>query len=127
MITGIEQLTFGVADAAQCDKFLLDWGLTSTGSEGTRRSYETLNGCRIVTTSIEDPALPPAFEPGSTLREVVWSVRDNAALDILRANLQGAPGYADTPASCSWRFFETAKLMARPFGSTQRGPVGVSA
>ena len=98
MITGIEQLTFGVADAAQCDKFLLDWGLTSTGSEGTRRSYETLNGCRIVTTSIEDPALPPAFEPGSTLREVAWSVRDNAALDSLRTKLLGAPGYTDTPA-----------------------------
>jgi len=97
MITGIEQLTFGVADTARAHQFLLDWGLVAVDSDSGRRSYETMNGCRIVVAAADDPALPPAFEPGSTLRELTWSVRDAAALDTLRKNLAGTPGYADTP------------------------------
>ena len=98
MITGIEQLTFGVTDAELAHKFLLDWGVTLVAEEGTRRSYETLNGCRLVTVPADEPSLPPAFESGATLRELTWSVRDAAALDALRKNLQDTPGYADTPS-----------------------------
>jgi catechol 2,3-dioxygenase-like lactoylglutathione lyase family enzyme len=97
MITGIEQLTFGVVDQDKAHQFLLDWGLKHLGDEGLRRNYETLNGCRIITAPADDPALPPAFEPGSTLRELTWAVRDAPALDALRRNLAGTPGYADAP------------------------------
>ena len=95
MITGIEQLTFGITDAAKSHQFLLDWGLTPTGEDGARRTYETLNGCRIVTVPADDPSLPPAFEPGATLRELTWAVRDAAALDAVRARIKDLPSFTD--------------------------------
>lgn len=68
MITGIDAITFGVEDVALCRRFFTDWGLR----EAAPGRFETLNGCEVLVRPKDDPALPPAMEPGSTLREVVW-------------------------------------------------------
>ena len=74
MILGIDSITYGVEDVALCRRFFTDWGLRPKGDD-----FESLNGCEVKIRHKDDPALPPAMEPGSTLREVVWGT-DGAAL-----------------------------------------------
>jgi catechol 2,3-dioxygenase-like lactoylglutathione lyase family enzyme len=66
-ITGIDSITYGVEDVEQCRRFFADWGLKSRGED-----FETLNGCEVKIRHKDDPSLPAAMEPGSTLREVIW-------------------------------------------------------
>jgi catechol 2,3-dioxygenase-like lactoylglutathione lyase family enzyme len=93
-ITGIDRITYGVEDVAKCRQFFLDWGLDLAREDGGRLVFETLNGCEVVVAPKDDPSLPPAIEPGSTLREVVWCVPDASALAAATRRLEGAPGYA---------------------------------
>ncbi len=84
MILGIDRITYGVTDLARCRQFFLDWGLTLVGERDGALDFETLNGCEVQLRRHDDPALPPAFEAGATLREVVWgvaSVSDLAGLE----------------------------------------------
>ncbi|MQQ99630.1 VOC family protein [Glaciimonas soli] len=100
-ILGIEQITYGVEDHAACQKFFADWGLKPVEKSADGAIFETLNGCRVVLSDINDPTLPPAFEAGPTLREVVWGVANKADLDLVRAKLVGQPGYVSTENSVS--------------------------
>lgn len=95
MITGIERITFGVEDMEACTRFLGDWGLSRVedGGIADHRLFETLDGSRVELRRADDPALPPAIETGPTLREVVWSVPDQEALDALAGRLKDAPGF----------------------------------
>jgi catechol 2,3-dioxygenase-like lactoylglutathione lyase family enzyme len=86
-ILGIDRITYGVADPARCRKFFLDWGLKLVRESGNALDFETLNGCEVQVRGIDDPALPPAIEPGSTLREVVWGVESEADLAQIRARV----------------------------------------
>ncbi|WP_042300542.1 VOC family protein [Paraburkholderia kururiensis] len=92
-ILGIEQITYGVTDLATCRRFFTDWGLKETSHDETRASFETLNGCTVLTVDANDASLPAAFEEGPTLREVVWGVATREELDALRERLKGQPGY----------------------------------
>lgn len=108
MILGIEQITYGAGDLAACRTFFSDWGLTLLEDGNGKLVFESLNGCRIV---VADPArvdLPPAFEDGPTLREVVWGVRDAAGLDAVRAKLGGAD-HATDPNGLAIRFAVSGK------------------
>jgi catechol 2,3-dioxygenase-like lactoylglutathione lyase family enzyme len=87
MILGIDRITYGVADLARCRKFFLDWGLKLVRESANSLDFETLNGCEVQVRGIDDPALPPAIEPGSTLREVVWGVESERDLEQLRGRL----------------------------------------
>jgi catechol 2,3-dioxygenase-like lactoylglutathione lyase family enzyme len=91
-ITGIDSITYGVEDAAKCRQFFLDWGLELVREDGGRLVFETLNGCEVIVAPKDDPALAPAMEPGSSLREVVWSAE--SADDVARAaeRFAGQPG-----------------------------------
>ena len=94
-ILGIDEITYGTTDLAQSRRFFDDWGLRLVAEEAGRLVYETLNGGRVVVADPAQLALPPAFEDGPTLRELVWGVQDEATLADLRSKLQGAPGYVD--------------------------------
>jgi catechol 2,3-dioxygenase-like lactoylglutathione lyase family enzyme len=87
MILGIDRITYGVADLARCRKFFLDWGLKLARESGNSLDFETLNGCEVQVRGSDDPALPPAIEAGSTLREVVWGVGSERDLEQLRGRL----------------------------------------
>lgn len=78
-ITRIERAVYGVEDVPLCTRFFEDFGLDA---------LRTGVGQRIVLRPVDDPALPAALEEGSTLREVVWGVDTQAALDDLRADLE---------------------------------------
>lgn len=92
-ILGIEQITYGVEDLDACRRFFSDWGMREVAHGASEARFETLNGCTVLAVRADDPALPPAFEAGSTLREVTWGVATAAELDGYRERLAGAQGY----------------------------------
>ncbi|MCP4327923.1 MAG: glyoxalase [Alphaproteobacteria bacterium] len=103
MITGIDKVVYGVEDLDKCVKFFDDWGLALVERDAAGARFETRDGAEVVLRPTNDPALPPAFEHGSTLRRVVWGVEDGRALDDvvgrLSENFKVAEG-EDGPA-CS--------------------------
>ena len=83
MIEGIDRITYGVEDIAACRKFFLDWGLKLVREEANGLDFESLNGCELLVRKADDTSLPPAVEPGPTLREVIWGVTSEADLAAL--------------------------------------------
>ncbi|GAA3538924.1 VOC family protein [Zobellella aerophila] len=103
-ITGIEALKFGVEDRQKAADFLADFGLTQVPSDIDGADlYSTLNQSRIYLFDADDARLPAAFEPGSTLREVVWGLSDAADLDILADRLSGCAGFVRAADSLGCR------------------------
>ncbi len=94
-ILGIDRITYGVADVAACQRFFLDWGLKLVGQSESALGFETLNGCEVRVRHMADATLPPAFEPGPTLREVVWGVAGIADLQRLRGALGAAATWSE--------------------------------
>ncbi|MFD1803757.1 VOC family protein [Mixta tenebrionis] len=92
-VTGIEKLEFGVDNLSHCAKFMGDFGLTRDASG---HQFTTLSGARLELSPIDSPDLPPAFEPGNTLRRMTWGVADRAALEALRPKLAQQPGFRAT-------------------------------
>lgn len=92
-VLGIDRITYGVEDIPKCRRFFLDWGLNLVEETATALDFETLNGCQVHIRRHDDPSLPPAFEPGPTLREVVWGVDSHADLEALADMLSSAPGF----------------------------------
>lgn len=90
-ITGLDALTYGVEDMELCRRFFADWGLTEIdppdGTPGDAVLFETLDGSTVTLRPLDTADLPPAFEPGPTLREAVWGVETDADLDALRRRL----------------------------------------
>jgi len=86
-ITGIDRVVFGVEDMEKNHRFFTDWGLKEMSKEPDRIVFETLDGGEIVLRPADADDLAPAFEAGSTLREVVWGVADTAALEALRRRI----------------------------------------
>jgi len=86
-IAGIDSITYGVEDLPTCRRFFLDWGLKLVRESGEALDFETLNGCEVLVRPKDDPGLPPAIEPGSTLRQIVWGVDSAAELQRLQGGL----------------------------------------
>ena len=74
-ILGIDAVVFGVADVAEATRFCRDWGL----HEISETVFTTRDGGEVIIRPMDDPALPPAIEPGNTVREVVWGLAPGAA------------------------------------------------
>lgn len=88
-LNGVDAVTFGVADMDAAHRFCLDWGLTEVSAERDRLLFRTRDGGEVVVRPKDAPDLPPAIEPGNTVREITWGAADDAALrdtlDRLRA------------------------------------------
>ena len=84
-ITGIDAVTFGVSDLAEAKRFLDDWGTTPVSAT----TYQTKDGGQLIVRDQNDPALPPAIEPGNTVREVIWGAANAESLAALLDRLQG--------------------------------------
>lgn len=89
-IIGIDRVTFGVEDIEAARRFFVDFGLSERASDGGA-AFTTADGGEVRIFSASDPTLPPAFESGSTLREVIWGCADQQALAATVAALQGVP------------------------------------
>ena len=87
MITGIDKVVYGVEDLEECTRFFTDWGLSPAGDGDGSARFETLDGGEVELRPADDPSLPPPFEPGSTLRRLVWGVENEENLAALRERL----------------------------------------
>lgn len=85
-ISGVDRVVFGVADLAEAERFLNDWGVARQAA-GTP-TYTTRDGGEVIVRQIGDPSLPPAIEPGNTVREVVWGATDQAAVDTILGRIR---------------------------------------
>lgn len=86
-IERIESVTYGVDDLDECTRFFVDFGLTLARRDADGVVLTTQVGQTVVLRSLDDPSLPPGVEDGPGIREVVWGVDDQDALDALVADL----------------------------------------
>ncbi|KQP44220.1 VOC family protein [Pseudorhodoferax sp. Leaf274] len=95
-VLGIDQITYGTDDLALSRRFFQDWGLTLAHESADTLVFTCLNGCRVVVAAMDHPGLPPAIEPGPTLREVVWGVERAEDLARYADAIRHDPGFVDT-------------------------------
>jgi catechol 2,3-dioxygenase-like lactoylglutathione lyase family enzyme len=83
----VEELVFGAEDATAGTRYFNDWGLQQTGNAGAGADFSLPSGQAIKVRAAGDGALPPTEEKGSTLREAIWGVDNNASLEAIGAEL----------------------------------------
>ena len=87
MIEGIDAIVYSTDGTAQnwddSRRFFADWGLKLLVDTPDTQVWETQNGAQVIVKPPGDANLPPAMEPGPTLREVVWGVK-STFLEILK-------------------------------------------
>jgi hypothetical protein len=82
-ILRVESLVYGVEDMEKGVRFFQDWGLSKTGAS----SFTLPSGQTVELKPASDSSLPKAPINGSTVREVVWGVDNEASLEELRKEL----------------------------------------
>jgi catechol 2,3-dioxygenase-like lactoylglutathione lyase family enzyme len=82
-IIRVERAVYGVDDLTTCRTFFEDFGLETVEHTDERVVLLTGMNQAVELRRSDDPALPPAVEPGPSLRELVWGVETRAALDRL--------------------------------------------
>lgn len=86
-ITGVESLTYGSEDVAAATKFYEDWGLALVRKDADGADFALPDRTSVHIRRIDAPGLPPASVAGSTVREVIWGVKDLASLEAVGAEL----------------------------------------
>jgi catechol 2,3-dioxygenase-like lactoylglutathione lyase family enzyme len=84
-ILGIESVVYGVEDLALCNRFWADYGLirSDDGASGAPSEWTLPSGSRMIMRAIDDASLPPAYFPGSGVRECCLGVDTPEALERL--------------------------------------------
>lgn len=82
-IIGPDELVFGVDDLGSCRTFLRDYGLTETGND----RFAALDNTAITLRRRDDPSLPAPLPTATLLRQTIWGVVDQEALDAIEAEL----------------------------------------
>ncbi|MES2259950.1 MAG: VOC family protein [Pseudomonadota bacterium] len=86
-IIGPDYLLFGVDDVEACCTYLRDYGLAEVPTDEHGRRFEAQDGTGIVICHKDEANLPPAMPTATQLRETVYGVADQAALDAILAEL----------------------------------------
>jgi catechol 2,3-dioxygenase-like lactoylglutathione lyase family enzyme len=120
---GIDRITYGVADIAECRRFFLDWGLKLVRESDAGLDFETMNGCEVFVRRLNDASLPPAFEAGPTLREVIWGVASEKDLERLRGALGRGAAWSGTESTLR---ATDPNGLAIGFRVTRKRPVDVT-
>lgn len=82
-IMRVERVVYGVDNIDECVRFFGDFGLERVEDDGACARFVTRHGQVVELRHSDDPGLPPALEHRSTLREIVWGVDTEQALDAL--------------------------------------------
>jgi catechol 2,3-dioxygenase-like lactoylglutathione lyase family enzyme len=86
-IIGPDELVFGAEDVQACTQYLLDYGLQPTTTSDAGGRFEALDGTAIAVYRAADSSLPPPVVPASLLRETIYGVGDEGALQAIAAEL----------------------------------------
>jgi catechol 2,3-dioxygenase-like lactoylglutathione lyase family enzyme len=86
-LLGVQTLIYGVDNCDEAARFYDDFGLVAErrGDDGV--DYVLEDGSTLLLRRIDDPALPPTLSDAPGVREVIWGVDSQAALDELEASL----------------------------------------
>lgn len=87
-IIRIESVTYAVEDITESVRFFTDFGLEPLSQSDDRAQLATLACQHVILRHLHDPSLPPAFEEGPGIREVIWGVDTEQALAALIGDLQ---------------------------------------
>ena len=87
--TGIDKVTYGVADIESGKKFWIDFGLTPLDNGSGHEALAAQNGSVVELRPVDDPDLPsPVGEDvNATVREATFGVRSKEDVQALAANL----------------------------------------
>jgi catechol 2,3-dioxygenase-like lactoylglutathione lyase family enzyme len=96
-LQGIDAVVFGVADMAEARRFLDDWGVTQVSATPDRLIYRTRDGAEVIVRPKDAADLPPAIEPGNTVREVIWGASTAQALEKSLATLRTVDNFRPGP------------------------------
>jgi catechol 2,3-dioxygenase-like lactoylglutathione lyase family enzyme len=87
-ILGVESVVFGVTDLDEHRRFWIDFGLSVESEDDSEIVYRLPSGSRLILLRHGDARLPsPDPFAGDGLKETVWGVTTQAALDRYAANL----------------------------------------
>ncbi len=86
-LLGVQSLVYGVDDLDAAIRFHDDFGLVATRRDADGVDYVLEDGSTVLLRRNDNPALPARFTTAPGVREVIWGVDTQAALDALRANL----------------------------------------
>ncbi|MFZ1388058.1 MAG: VOC family protein [Thiolinea sp.] len=119
-ITGIDRITYGVEDIETAQRFFTDWGLELIQQEPEYLLFSTQDGSQVEICKLYHPDLAPAFEQGSTLREVIWGTESQADVDALVAKLKAQPEIQQVAARDGIERFLDPNGMCLGFRVSQR-------
>jgi len=83
----VESVTHGVEDLQSAMQFYEDWGLDCRHRGTHGADFVLPSGQSVRIRAANDPALPPAIEAGSTVREAIWGVDYTTTLDEIANDL----------------------------------------
>ena len=126
-VTGIDKIVYGVEDIDACIRFFRDWGLHEKSAGPGGALFETADGSEVEVRAKDDAALPPAMEPGATVRRVIWGADSAAALGELRARWARLPGFAEEPEGPSVTDPNGLRLSLRLSRRRKVDAVGIAA
>jgi len=86
-LLGVQTLIYGVDNLDEAARFYDDFGLLAERRSDDGVDYALEDGSTLLLRRIDDPALPPALSEAPGVREVIWGVDSQAALDELDASL----------------------------------------
>lgn len=101
-IIGLQKLVFGVESLQESRQFLTDFGLQELNANADNLLFSTQDSSQVEVYHKDNPALPSAIEPGSTLRSATWAVESEDDLRQLAENLKHEPEFScsETHVSC---------------------------
>lgn len=131
-LMGIDAVVFGVADMKEATRFLDDWGVSCVSASADKLVYRTRDGAEVIVRPRDAPGLPSPIEAGNTVREVIWSVADEAELKKTVAALRALPSFhvgADDIArvtdpngmSLAFRITRRTPIVVKPTGTNAPG------
>jgi catechol 2,3-dioxygenase-like lactoylglutathione lyase family enzyme len=86
-ILGIESLIYGVGDLEKSYRFFEDFGLRRAAISTDVGRFDLAEGSHVLIRHRDDPALPQSSVVGDGVREVIWGIDTEAALEALVAGL----------------------------------------
>lgn len=87
-IVGIDAVRYGVDDIDAARRFFTDFGLTEREHGATGARFTSLENSEVELRLERDAGLPAGVVKGPTIREVIWAVASDKALDAIGAELE---------------------------------------
>jgi len=86
-ILGVQSIVYATDDIAACIRFHDEFGLDKVDEGDWGADYLLQEGSTVLVRKTDDRSLPAAWSKEPGVREAIWGVSDQAALDAIEADL----------------------------------------